>query len=241
MLKTLYEKCYVAPYVRHAWVGDRAVILDLHSESYFALDPTASQIWLQVTLQNTREESLRNLKERYSADAARVEADVDAFVQRCLTAGLLTDRQSTPPQTNGESAQRGPARGLFSIRAWWSLFHTTRWLSRHGFFRTYKAALRMAKPKEDRAGHRGKLLSKAVRAFARAENYFYLKKAPRDCLPRSLALFRFLRSVGLPAEHCIGVQQFPFLAHAWTQCCGHVVHEDSSNPERFTIIARISA
>ncbi len=184
---------------------------------------------------------MRNLKDLYSADATRVEADFDAFVQRCLTAGLLTDRQSTHPQTTGESAQRGPARGLFSIRAWWSLFHTIRGLSRQGFFRIYTTALQMAKPNEDRAGHNGDLLSRAVRAFARAENYFYLKKAPRDCLPRSLALFRFLRSVGLPAEHCIGVQQFPFLAHAWTQCCGHVVHDDPSNPERFTVIARISA
>jgi hypothetical protein len=241
VLEKLHEHYYVSPHIRHTWVGDRVVILDLHSESYFALDPTASHMWLQLTLQHTREKSLRDLKDRYSVDAIRVESDFDAFVKRCVTAGLLTDRQPSPPRSEGASARRGPARGLFSIRAWWSLFCATRGLSRLGFFRTYMAATQMGRPNGDRASRNEDLLSRAVKAFARAENFFYLKKAPRDCLPRSLALFRFLRSVGFPAEHCIGVRQFPFLAHAWTQCWGHVVHDDPSNQERFTIIARIAA
>ena len=77
-------------------------------------------------------------------------------------------------------------------------------------------------------------------AFARAEEFFYLKTAPADCLPRSLALFRVLRAAGLPVEHCIGVQQFPFTAHAWAQFRGDIIHDDPENQTRYTVIARIS-
>ena len=78
-----------------------------------------------------------------------------------------------------------------------------------------------------------------VAAFAKAENFCYLKKAPRDCLPRSLALFRFLRSIGAAAVHCIGVRQFPFGAHAWVEFQECVLHDNPAVAETYTVIARL--
>jgi hypothetical protein len=84
-----------------------------------------------------------------------------------------------------------------------------------------------------------RLASRAERAFSRAENLYLLRSAPRDCLPRSLALYRFLLSVGVPAEHCIGVQRFPFEAHAWVECGGRAVNESSGLTRGYTELARL--
>jgi hypothetical protein len=96
-------------------------------------------------------------------------------------------------------------------------------------------------PLPDRPTTSNRLLERAVAAFGHAENFFILKRAPQDCLPRSLALFRFLRLVGVPAEHCIGVRRYPFLAHAWVEHGDRVVHDHPAHPRTFTTLARIRA
>lgn len=49
------------------------------------------------------------------------------------------------------------------------------------------------------------------------------------CLERALVLCACLRWHGFPALVKLGVQPFPFQAHAWVECAGQAVHED---PER---------
>ncbi|MCE5283522.1 MAG: lasso peptide biosynthesis B2 protein [Deltaproteobacteria bacterium] len=214
--------------------------MDIRSESYFALDPTASVMWHELTLGAGRDETLRRLEEQFSSDPSELEADFDEFVQKCVARGLLTRAPEGPTETPQALPHTGRARRLFTLRAWWSLLETKLSLSRKGFSGTYNGALRMACPEGAAADDaQMELLSRALEAFATAENFFYLKRAPLDCLPRSLALFKFLRSAGLPVQHCIGVRPFPFSAHAWTECCGRVVHDDESNRKRFTVIARI--
>jgi len=234
--------CRVPTHIRHVRVEDRVIIMDIRSESYFALDPTASHMWDELALGNGRDETLRSLEEKFSSDPSELAADFDEFVEKCIARGLLSRELEQSLEVPGAVPLTGRARGLFTLRAWWSLLETKLSLSRRGFSGTYNAALAMACPegvaRDDTAME---LLSRALKAFARAENFFYLKRAPLDCLPRSLALFRFLRSVGLPAQHCIGVRPFPFSAHAWTECYGRVVHDDESNRGRFTVIARIGS
>lgn len=223
---------HVPSHIRHAAVDDRVIILDIRSESYFALDPVASLMWSELTLGHGRGEEI-------PGSPSEIEDDLEEFTRKCLARGLLTQSPEEPAM---HQAPRPPgrARCLPALRAWWSLVTTKLALSRKGFCVTYNRALSMARPEEaggdDTAGEP---LDRALEAFARAENFFHLKKAPLDCLPRSLALFRFLRSAGLPAHHCIGVRPFPFTAHAWTECCGRVVHDDGMNRNRFTVIARI--
>lgn len=235
-------KCRVPSHIRHVQVEDRVIIMDIRSESYFALDPTASVMWHELTLGAGRNETLRSLKGQFSSDPTELEADFDEFVEKCLARGLLTRAIEGSPETPRALPRTGRAKRLLTLRAWWSLLETKLSLSRKGFSATYGAALHVAPIKGTPTdGGEMEVLSRALAAFARAENFFYLKRAPLDCLPRSLALFRFLRSAGLPAQHCIGVRPFPFSAHAWTECYGRVVHDDESNRRRFTVIARIAS
>lgn len=229
----------VPSHIRHVRVGDRVVILDIRSESYFALDPVASLMWDELTAGHGRDEYLQKLGEEVSATPEEIEDDLAGFTGKCLARGLLTESPEVPAR-EGPQLPRRTYKRLLALRAWWSLVRTKLALSHKGFCTTYGSALTMAHPCEADKGDAGdEALERALAAFAAAENFFHLKKAPLDCLPRSLALFAFLRRAGLPACHCIGVRPFPFSAHAWTECHGRVVHDDGLNRNRFAVIARI--
>jgi hypothetical protein len=196
-------------------------------------------MWRELLREQTRTARLRNLADQLSADPSRLESDLDALATRCLEAGWLA---SAGPVSaiKGPPAPRGkPVTRLLALRAWWTLLRVRLSLARRGFARTYDEASQAAMPVVSPERDPQAVLAAAVPAFARAEEFFYLKTAPADCLPRSLALFRFLRAAGLPVEHCIGVQQFPFAAHAWTEYRGRIVHDDPDNQSRYTVIARI--
>ncbi|HEX2091259.1 MAG TPA: lasso peptide biosynthesis B2 protein [Longimicrobiaceae bacterium] len=53
------------------------------------------------------------------------------------------------------------------------------------------------------------------------------------CLEQSLALYVLLRRRGAPAELRLGVQVYPFHAHAWVELDGAAVNEDPETVERF--------
>jgi hypothetical protein len=230
----------IAGRVRWAEVDGRITLLDLRSESYHALDPVASEMWRRAAHPEGRAQALHRLHQCFDVDPERLASDFDAFVTGCARRGFL--EQARPGREPGsEDADRRPSgRRFLTARAWWSLFRTSRKLVREGFARTYERFASLARSTRTRL-HGNDLLERGVAAFARAENFYTLRTAPRDCLPRSLALFGFLRTLGIPAEHRIGVQSYPFVAHAWVECAGRVLHDDPLNPERFTTIARLPA
>ena len=59
-----------------------------------------------------------------------------------------------------------------------------------------------------------------------------------QCLQRSAAAVRLLRRRGVHAELVIGVQQWPFRAHAWVEAAGRVVNDKPHVIESFTVIDR---
>ena len=240
----LSKQYYPAPHIRYCWLEDRVIILDLRSESYFSLDPTASVMLQQLTGPQRRDErrqSLPHCGAAGSTASADLEDDLASFARRCLTEGFLTETPAPPSPGIEAATGRLPGRRWLILRAWWNLWRVTRALAKNGFAHTYYRALHLPKLQATPPPGPTDSLATALTAFGRAENFLYLKKAPRDCLPRSLALFFFLRAIGWPVEHCIGLQQFPFLAHAWTEYRGAVLHDDPRNQERFTVIARIPA
>jgi hypothetical protein len=58
------------------------------------------------------------------------------------------------------------------------------------------------------------------------------------CLQRSAATARLLKKYGFPAEMVIGVQQLPFLAHAWVEVNGRVVNDKPYMAEIYSVLAR---
>jgi Transglutaminase-like superfamily len=58
------------------------------------------------------------------------------------------------------------------------------------------------------------------------------------CLQRSAATACLLKNVGFPAEMVVGVQQTPFLAHAWVELDGRVVNDKPYMSEIYQVLAR---
>jgi len=65
---------------------------------------------------------------------------------------------------------------------------------------------------------------------------FYFKKIL--CLQRSAAAACLLKKCGFPAEMVIGVQQMPFLAHAWVELDGLVINDKPYMAETYSVLAR---
>jgi hypothetical protein len=65
-------------------------------------------------------------------------------------------------------------------------------------------------------------IARAVHVVATAAA-FYPRRAL--CLEQSLVLYRLLRRQGAPVRLRVGVQPFPFMAHAWVEHEGHPINE----------------
>jgi hypothetical protein len=164
----------------------------------------------------------------------RLKADFESFKRNCIENGfLVTARDDT------DITEIPPIYVGFPIsHAWVRIIRTAISLRWGGFGVAYLNCARLARFCDQRNSNQ--TLARALRAFLFAENFALSKRAPNDCLLRSLALFRFLRNMGFPVEHCIGVQRFPFRAHAWVEYLGQVLLDADRRPQ-FTILARIEA
>jgi hypothetical protein len=224
--------------IRHAEVEGCRVVLDLRRETYRVLDQVGSALWLILTGQAAKAAVFDELAGQYAVDAARLEADLAAFANQCLAEELLeradgSSRPVEPPPSGLVDSGLG-ARGAAGIfGAWRSLLGTRRAISRDGFRVTYERYALLSVGRA-RVPFRG-----ALTTFRRAENFFVFRRAPDDCLARSLALYRFLREAGHPAEHVIGVRRFPFQAHAWVECEGAGALDDRA--PAFTPLTRLAA
>ena len=61
------------------------------------------------------------------------------------------------------------------------------------------------------------------------------------CLERSLLLYWWLRGAGVPVEYRMGVQMYPFLAHAWVEFRGQVVNDVPEHVKLFRPFERVPA
>ena len=227
--------------VRHAKIDGLIVLMDLEDEQYHILDERATVMWGEIVRANGDiGEAMTNAKMRLSGDPDRIERHFQSFVSQCAERGFLSPKQ---PAAAEQPAQTRPYRRRASwlrSRACWSLFRTAFSLKIRGFRRTYETAGTLRRsyfpvPAEP-------LLADAAQAFLWAENLVQFRKAPDDCVPRSLALFRFLRGIGLPVVHRIGGRRFPtFTMHAWVECDNKPILDDMLQVDKDVILASLPA
>lgn len=72
-----------------------AVLLNLHSEQYFSLDPVGTRIWQVLTETHELEKTVQILLGEYEVDAARLRQDVLALAGRLTAKGLLVAEPSS--------------------------------------------------------------------------------------------------------------------------------------------------
>ncbi len=101
-----------------------------------------------------------------------------------------------------------------------------------GFGRTFAVASWLVRGRGSDAVSRA-VLAEAVRRVALVAA-FYPGRAL--CLEQSLTLWLLLRRRGIDADLRLGVQPYPFGAHAWVEHRGEPVNEDPELVRSFTIL-----
>jgi hypothetical protein len=96
-----------------------------------------------------------------------------------------------------------------------------------GFARTVELARKLSRAHQPADAA---LIVEVCRRLAMAA-VFYPGRA--RCLEQSLALYVLLRRRGLPAELRLGVQPYPFTAHAWVELEGRPVNEQPEVVRQF--------
>jgi hypothetical protein len=234
------SKVYVENAIRHTTIDGRVLILDLRTEQYTILNQPASEMWSAIqTNGGDLEQAASDLATATHLDLAQTKGKLWNFVDDCVGHDFLSASPQRLEWPDARKRKRQPGERLLTMRAWWNLCYISFGLSRRGFSDTY---LRCGS-KVSEFGIAPELTSplrRAQAAFLRAENCFWYKSAPLDCLPRSLALFRFLRSVGVDATHHIGGRFKPFLSmHAWVQVGDSVILDDSRCGREYTSLASL--
>uniref|UniRef100_UPI003564B5F8 PqqD family protein n=1 Tax=Sulfurovum sp. TaxID=1969726 RepID=UPI003564B5F8 len=85
----LKQKINISDQVFAQEVDEEIVLLDMNSENYFGLDETGSAIWQQLSKTGSLQATYDALIEEYEIQPAQLEADIFAFVQTLVDAGLV--------------------------------------------------------------------------------------------------------------------------------------------------------
>ncbi len=192
---------YLASHVRWTRVDEFTVIVDIKRGEYFLLDKEFSDEWpvLVAALHTGRKsEHLRRLV---------AAADDHGWLVCNGEVGLPPEYSAWP--TLAFLYRRFPtALALFCLAR---SFLSLRFL---GFGKAYAWA-------ENTAQMTGKMplhehpIELALKTFLKSERFVISRYKLNDCLPRSIALFVYLRLLGFPVRHFIGVSRFPLMTHAW--------------------------
>jgi hypothetical protein len=84
-----HQRIVIAAGVHHQKFAGEAVLLDLDSEQYFALNPSGTLVWEALADGGSRNDAARRLVDIYGIQYGRAVADVEALVDMLLAAGLV--------------------------------------------------------------------------------------------------------------------------------------------------------
>lgn len=132
---------------------------------------------------------------------------------------------------------RNPPSWLLIAKAWLTFVWLDVLFRFKGFQYTYDAVIRRASGAVTGEVTDDEVVDRAVAAVRGATRLYW--RSRRDCLPRSLTLYRLLRDLDVPARVCIGVRKYPFfLAHAWVELEGRPLDENPARIAQLSLLSR---
>jgi Transglutaminase-like superfamily len=205
-----------------ALVDDVVILLDDHRGEYFGLDAETSGRWLRLS-------------------AAFSEEGFDDLIEAARRRGWLAASSPDfgPRQKNRSHVTKYVCRISPAFGAYVCLVRAYLLVRVRGFPSAYNWARSRGGNPSPSASRPAEIV-RAVRAFVRAEHFIISRLGPDDCLPRSLALYVFLRSRGIPVCHRIGVRRYPFSAHAWVEHQADLILDWPERVSGYTPISVIS-
>ena len=230
--------------------GGNGILLDLLADRYLALDAMSTAIWKYLSTDYKVGAISTSIAHDFALDHESAEREVVA--QLCVwkewglvvpadappAAKLPTDKAKGEPATGrvssaelaGINCSLAHAGVLLIAKAW------THWsLKVAGLANTLAKLQRMTS-----SPPRSAMFENDVLRMLQTYRMLRLSwtDGREDCLVRSIQLARALRVIGVTTEFCIGVDRFPFRAHAWLELGGRVVSEIQPELQCFVVIAR---
>ncbi|HTQ21815.1 lasso peptide biosynthesis B2 protein [Mycobacterium sp.] len=225
----------MSPSVRAAEVDGLILVMDLQTSAFYFLDEDASSMWKGLRQAHGSVGAAKEALGRGNESSGRLAGAFDDFIASCEAQGFLVSSDRPPARDFRRAPWPRGSRGrsLLTVRAWLAMLRMDIALRRHGFAAIYQ---RLGQGGIARADSADVELVRA--AFLRAENFYVRRRAPHDCLPRSLALYAYLRGLGIPVVHRIGARRFPsFGCHAWVEYGGAPILDRSAVVHEYTVIA----
>jgi hypothetical protein len=224
------------------------VLLDLRSDQYFMLNDVGSRIWTLLAQGTTLATIIDTIRREYDviapAGGMSMERDVRELLSGFLAASLITVDASDRPtsglelrlfesrdEPNACSPRRcaSPTQAPSPLACAVILLAVRAGLKYGGLART-RRALRARIRQTSHVIHDSRLIDDCVRSVALAAAFFPGRAL---CLERSLTLWYVLGSRRIPVELCLGVQRFPFAAHAWVSYRGNPLNDVREHVEHF--------
>ncbi|MGB6206430.1 lasso peptide biosynthesis B2 protein, partial [Mycobacterium sp.] len=230
----------ISPHVRAAEVDGLTLVMDLATSAFYFLDEDATRMWRELRSAHGSVVSAKEALGGGDESSRRLAGMLDGFVASCLARGFLDSDNLAPAHVVAPTPrpQRSSRRSLLAARAWLWMLRMGFALHRKGFGTVYQRLGHSAGP--ETAGATSLEVEIARAAFVRAENFYVRRRAPNDCLPRSLSLYVYMRSLGVPVVHHIGARRFPaFRCHAWVEYDGAPILDERADVSHYTVIASI--
>jgi hypothetical protein len=224
--------------VRYRQIDGFGVVLDLAAQRYSVMDELATSAWAILTGEAEAGPHIQQWTQEYEVTADEIRSAIDEFGANCLRLGWLRPRQLSANRYGDPRISRlaGWGRRLpGGLVAVWALIFSALSLKFKGLRKTYGRHGEVVRISEV---DKPPAVEKATRDFLFAENFIFFRSGANDCLVRSLALFRYLCWVGIPATHIIGVRRAPFAAHAWVEIAGKGVLAPA--PRGYSILAMLT-
>jgi hypothetical protein len=211
--------------------AEEMVLLDLRSGRYFTLNEVGSRVWMLLAKATTPRAIVEMIRGEYDSPTPAldmaIEQDVAQLLARLLGARLITGAPVQEPPLEAPSVWTCAAL-LCAVRVG---------LKVAGLDRTRRAlGFRVRRCRNDSPDPR--LIRDCVRSVALAAAFFPGRAL---CLERSLTLWHVLACRGVPVELCLGVQRFPFAAHAWVSCLGEPLNDVREHVEHFQPLTELAS
>jgi transglutaminase-like putative cysteine protease len=199
-----------APHIRSVVHGDRTILLDLRRGRYYSLDEVGTRVWALLGEGADVSAIVDRIGEEFDAPIGVIETDVDVLLMRLeQEMKVIVPVAPTPPPSEPSG-----------WRCAMTLLLATLALRVAGLHRSLALAQRLGRRVRRVVEPTPEFLANVVRKVDTAAAFFPGRAL---CLEQSLTLYICLRRAGVAAELRIGVQPYPFTAHAWVEHRGELV------------------
>lgn len=224
--------------------GDATVLMDRKGGTYFTLNEVGGRVWELVGAGATVSGMVDRLLEEYEVSREQLEADVATTVRQLASDGLLARGPRPAPGSLPEMQGPKPTRRTVVsnrefrvpsvLQCGLTILAVKAMLKTLGFGWTVEWVRRGVKG----VPIRGDVVLETVKAAEyRVAMAGALYPGRAKCLEQSLALYYLLRRSGIAVRFRMGVQPFPFLAHAWLEYLGEPITDVKEHVEWFTPLA----